>query len=605
MTARDPMQRRRSSDPDRPLTASVVIATYNRPLELDRLLRCLADQEYPPLEVIVVDDGSEPAARPDFPEGTQWQCLRQPNAGPAAARHAGIERASGDVVIVVDDDMIVTQRFVSSHMERHALGDEVVQGRFDNRNADTRPLFDRFVDAQQSTYFDRCALDPSAVEPARLSTGNVSVRRSLYLDSGGFDTSLRRREDTELGIRLAERGARFGFVAERTAVHDEPPESLQRWLRVAYEYGTSEAALAAAHPDTYNPWALLDDMPTAARRLVTATMRWPRLMTAIGRSVARAGGLAETLHLQSVAVRGYGAGFALHWFGGMSEAFGPSARRAAAAARAIGTHGVGLQRVMFGGVGVDVIGLDAAVDRIIALSADRRPHIVVTPNVDHLVLYRRDSTFASVYDRASLVLADGAPLILLSRVLRLPLRDKVSGSDLVQPLVAAASRSNSSLYLLGATDEVTQAASARMSADHPELRIVGRSSPMFRRGEPNVELAHVLEQIRELGVDLVLLAFGTPKEQHLLDQFADQLPPACFVCCGASLDFVAGKVRRAPGWMSALGMEWIFRLAVEPRRLWKRYLVQDVAVLPLFVSMAVRRLLGRRLVQSHPLTELQ
>jgi exopolysaccharide biosynthesis WecB/TagA/CpsF family protein len=582
-------------------TASVVIATYNRPTELNRLIQCLADQERHPLEVIVVDDGSDPAAHPTFPRdtSTSWRCIRQVNRGPAAARHIGITEARGDIVIIVDDDMVVTPRFVVSHLERHAAGADVVQGRFDNRDAAHRPLFDRFVDAQQAAYFDRCTGDPSAVDPTRLSTGNVSVRRQVYLDSGGFDMTLRRREDTELGIRLATSGARFDFAPERTAVHDEPPESLRRWLQVAYEYGTSEAMLADRHPNTYDPWTLLDDMPSAARRLVSATMHRPKLMAMIGRAAARFGQLAEVVHVPSIAVRGYGAGFALHWFAGMSEAFGPAAARVAYASRRSARDGLGgASRVMFGGVGVDVIGLHDAVARIIELSGAAEPSIVVTPNVDHLVLYRRDPVFAKVYDQAALVLADGAPLILLSRLLRLPLREKVSGSDLVHPLAAAAARSGTPVYLLGASDEVTAAAAQRMTNDHRDLTISGRSSPMFSRGEPNSDLAESLEQVRSSGARLVFLAFGTPKEEHLLDQFAGRLPQACFVCCGASLDFAAGRVRRAPRWLSAIGMEWTFRLALEPRRLWKRYLVQDVAVLPLFISMTVHRLLGERLV--HP-----
>ena len=255
-------------------------------------------------------------------------------------------------------------------------------------------------------------------------------------------------------------------------------------------------------------------------------------------------------------------------------------------------------QVIFGGVNVDVIDLEGAVDRIIELSGTGEVEIVVTPNVDHLVLQRRDSAFAETYSKASLVLADGAPLVMVSKLLRLPLRDKVSGSDLVEPLIAAAAANGTRTFLFGATDEVASDAAAKMLSNHPDLQIVGRASPWFTSGAANLDVIDALDAVRDSEAELVLVAFGAPKQEQLLHELTQHLPPACYVCCGASLDFVAGRVSRAPEWVSRLGFEWLYRLMKEPKRLWKRYIVRDTAALPIFLSMTYKRARGATLTAT-------
>lgn len=573
------------------LTASVVIATYNRPEQLARVLAGLADQEVPPNEVIVVDDESTPPAAPTFPADgtTTWRLVRQRNGGPAAARDAGIRQATGDVIVIVDDDMIVTPRFVASHLEKHAAGYEVVQGRFDNLASGDQPLYDRFLDDQQRAYFEQCAASDDAILPIRFSTGNVSFRRDRYLACGGFDTSLRRREDSELGLRLAAAGARFGYTHEPTALHDEPGEPLSDYLRMAFEYGQSEAAIHARHPDAYHPWDLLDHMPAGPALLIRSLSRWPAALRGVGWLAAWGAATLERLRVESVAVKAYGFAFVLHWFAGMVTEVGG---RPFVAEIEPGTQ------VVFGEVAVDVVDRDEAIECIVRLAGTGEPSIVVTPNVDHLVLHRRDEAFRRTYDRADLVLADGMPLVLASRLLRLPLREKVSGSDLIMPLLHAAAEAGRRVYILGSAPDVASAAVARITAEVPDVAIVGRASPWFDPAGPADDVAAAFDEIAALDADLVLVAFGAPKQEQLLDRFAERLPGACYVCCGASIDFVAGHVDRAPAWMSRVGLEWLFRLTREPGRLWRRYLVRDMAAIPIFATMVVKRV-GRRPLIAH------
>ena len=107
-----------------------------------------------------------------------------------------------------------------------------------------------------------------------------------------------------------------------------------------------------------------------------------------------------------------------------------------------------------------------------------------------------------------------------------------------------------------------------------------------------------IDQIAASEAQLVIVCFGAPKQEQFLTEYGDRLPTACYVCCGASLDFVAGAVRRAPRGCREIGLEWAYRLAREPRRLWRRYLVRDVGAIPLFARMTGRRLIGRELVVS-------
>ena len=569
-----------------------MIATYNRPDELDRVLAGLADQAVPPLEVVVVDDESTPPAQPTFPDGVgdRWRCIRQPNGGPGKARDTGIRDASGDVIIIVDDDMIVTPRLVAAHLEQHAAGYDVVQGRFDNLSEGSQPLHDAFLAEQQRVYFEACENDPSAVEPARLSTGNVSFRRTKYLECGGFDTSMRRREDSDLGLRFAETGARFGYAPERTAMHDEPGEPLAAFLREGYEYGESELAIHTRHPDSYRPWDLVDEMPGSMRLLIRLLSRWPKSLALVGRVAGWVGTVLERLRLTGPAVQMYGAGFALHWFSGMIAQLGgrPFLGADAAAVRPDADR----IQVDFEGVRIDVVDVASAVNRIVELSRLDRSAIVVTPNVDHLVLCREVPAFRRTYDRADLILADGMPIVMLTRLLRLPLRHKVSGSDLVMPLLRAAAAHELGVYILGTTEDAADEAIAKLDEQIPHLSVVGRSSPWFKPGADNPDMVKALDDVRATGADLVLVAFGSPKEGQLLDQYWDDLPPACFLACGASIDFIAGRVPRAPEWLSKVGLEWVFRLVNEPKRLWKRYLVQDVKALPIFIRVAWRRVRG-------------
>jgi N-acetylglucosaminyldiphosphoundecaprenol N-acetyl-beta-D-mannosaminyltransferase len=197
---------------------------------------------------------------------------------------------------------------------------------------------------------------------------------------------------------------------------------------------------------------------------------------------------------------------------------------------------------------------------------------VFTPNIDHVVNAESDAQFRAAYSRVALSLVDGKPLVWVSPLLGLKLPEKISGSDLIAPVMERAGQRGWGAYLLGGAPGVAPRAAEILSQRYA-VRVVGHASPSVGpRGECEPS---VLDAIRAARPQLVLVAFGSPKQELFIDTHAAQLAPSVSLAIGAGLDFVTGAVRRAPAWMSKAGLEWLYRLAREPRRLWRRYLVND------------------------------
>jgi N-acetylglucosaminyldiphosphoundecaprenol N-acetyl-beta-D-mannosaminyltransferase len=233
------------------------------------------------------------------------------------------------------------------------------------------------------------------------------------------------------------------------------------------------------------------------------------------------------------------------------------------------------KRVRLGRLYADDVTFDEAVDEIIDLVKRGEGGYVVTPNVDHVVLAETDETLVNAYLGASLSLVDGMPLLWLARALGHPLPEKISGSDLVEPVVERASARGVGVYFLGAKEGVGARAAEILQQRHPELRVAGVDAPPLGFEKDPDELAAVIERVHAGGPSVVLLALGCPKQERFMLDHAKDLAPSVLLGIGATLDFIAGNVQRAPGWMQRAGLEWTWRLAQEPRRMAHRYLVRD------------------------------
>jgi N-acetylglucosaminyldiphosphoundecaprenol N-acetyl-beta-D-mannosaminyltransferase len=211
-------------------------------------------------------------------------------------------------------------------------------------------------------------------------------------------------------------------------------------------------------------------------------------------------------------------------------------------------------------------------------------HVCV--NAAKLVALRRDRRLREIVEGCELVSADGMAIVWASRLLGDPLPERVNGTDLMLRLLGVAERRGWSVYVLGAKPDVLERALARIRAAHPGLRIAGARDGYFS----DEESAAVAEAVREAAPDLLFVAMSSPRKEVWLAGHGRGLGVPLVMGVGGSIDIVAGVTRRAPRWMQAAGLEWLFRLAQEPRRLGRRYLVTNAQ----FLGLLGRELLRRR-----------
>ncbi len=242
-------------------------------------------------------------------------------------------------------------------------------------------------------------------------------------------------------------------------------------------------------------------------------------------------------------------------------------------------------RVALFGVQVDPLRMPAAVARVWEWigQAQGTCRFVVTPNIDHVVLLQENSGLRAAYEHAALVLADGWPVVTASRWLGKPLPERVTGSDLVPNVFAQATANKPlSVYLLGALPGVAERAAEKIQARWPHVKVVGWYSPPLGFEKNACENEQILERIAAVAPDLLVLGLGAPKQELWINAHREQVQAKVALCVGATIDFLAGERRRAPGWMQRLGLEWFYRLAGEPRRLLSRY-ARDAWIFPQLV----------------------
>jgi len=233
----------------------------------------------------------------------------------------------------------------------------------------------------------------------------------------------------------------------------------------------------------------------------------------------------------------------------------------------------GLPAIMLHGIRLNAIDEQACIDYILTESEAGRGGVVVTPNVDHLRRCRQDVSFSALVAEADLVVADGMPLIWASRLQATPLPQRVAGSDLISSLSRACAAKGKSIYLLGGDPGTAEAAAKVLSERNPQLKIAGTLCPVqgFENDEERMqEIIFVLQSARP---DVVFVALGSPKQERVIDRIRRTMPRTWWLGVGVSFSFLSGTVRRAPVWMRKCGLEWVHRLAQEPRRLFKRYVV--------------------------------
>lgn len=222
------------------------------------------------------------------------------------------------------------------------------------------------------------------------------------------------------------------------------------------------------------------------------------------------------------------------------------------------------------GVPVDRLTMSQALDRIEAFIAEGGFHQVATANTDFIVRARRDPELLAILRECEMVVADGMPLVRASRWLGSPLPERVTGADMVPALAALSAERGYRLFLLGGREEALQGAQARLERDYPDIRIVGCISPPFAH-IVEMDNATILSAIESAHPDILLVAFGNPKQEKWLRMHRHRLAVPVCIGVGGTFEFLAGTMPRAPRWMQRTGLEWLHRLIREPKRMWRRY----------------------------------
>lgn len=248
-----------------------------------------------------------------------------------------------------------------------------------------------------------------------------------------------------------------------------------------------------------------------------------------------------------------------------------------------------MTRIDFLNIKIDNLTMEEALIKIDQLISERSCRYIVTPNLDHIVTLERDVAFAEVYDNADLVLADGKPLLWISRWLNCPIKEKLSGADLFPKMCQLAAKQGYKVFLLGAEEGVAAKAAENLAMKYSGLKIVGTYAPKFDFEENQMELVYIKSLIQRVQPDILGVALGSPKGEKFIYSHLQEYGVPLSISIGATLDFEAGKIRRAPRWMSEIGLEWLFRITQDPKRLAKRYWNDAISIAPIIKKYRYQR----------------
>jgi exopolysaccharide biosynthesis WecB/TagA/CpsF family protein len=224
--------------------------------------------------------------------------------------------------------------------------------------------------------------------------------------------------------------------------------------------------------------------------------------------------------------------------------------------------------------------LNVAIDNLLETEvlAKLKSGVVFTPNVDHMIKLQKDREFSKVYSIADYLLCDSQILVYASKFLGTPIKQKISGSDFFPAFYNYhKNNENVKIFLLGADKGVAQKAQNKINEKVGRNIIVGAHSPSYGFEKNEKECMEIIEMIKRSEATVLAVGVGAPKQEKWIYKYKDQLPNIkIFLAIGATIDFEADNIQRSPKWMSELGLEWLYRLSSEPKRLWKRYLIEDL-----------------------------
>lgn len=238
-----------------------------------------------------------------------------------------------------------------------------------------------------------------------------------------------------------------------------------------------------------------------------------------------------------------------------------------------------MARIKFMNTEIDNLTMDETLQTIEYLIKENRGAYVVTPNVDHIVQLETNDELKIAYKNASLILTDGKPLIWISKWYRTPIKEKISGADLFPRLCRMSAEKGYRMFFLGAAEGVAAKAAQNLAREYKGLQVVGTYSPPYGFENDLLELGKIKRMIQGANPHILIVGLGCPKQEKFMYAHCNELGVPISFGLGASFDFEAGNIRRCPKWISDIGFEWAYRITQDPKRLAKRYFVDDRKIL--------------------------
>ena len=233
-------------------------------------------------------------------------------------------------------------------------------------------------------------------------------------------------------------------------------------------------------------------------------------------------------------------------------------------------------KVSICGVRIDRLSFDRVIKKLVEhIHFKKYPAYVVTPNAQHIVIFQNDPEFQKIYNRALLSVPDGVPLLWAAKLMNNPLNGRVNGTDLVEELCAVSAKEQFKIFFLGGRPQAANRAAQIMSSRYPQLKVIDTYCPPCNFENNKAEIQKIEETIKTAAPDILFVGLGAPKQEKWIADFYQKLDVPISIGIGGSFELISGMVNRAPKWMQQAGLEWLFRLLLEPRRLGKRYLISN------------------------------
>ncbi len=230
---------------------------------------------------------------------------------------------------------------------------------------------------------------------------------------------------------------------------------------------------------------------------------------------------------------------------------------------------------------VSNVSMDETLWEISRLIEEKKKSYVVAVNTDVIVKIENDAYLKKISDEADITLVDGKPLVWISKWQKHPVKTKISGSDMVPELCRVAAERGYSIFIIGGKNGIADKAKENLESTFAGIRIVGTYAPPFGFEKDTEELDKINRMISDVCPDIVIACLGCPKQEKWIYENYKKYDGTISICAGATIDFLSGNMKRAPKWMSEHGLEWFYRFLKEPRRMFKRYFVEDIKIMKL------------------------